>query len=145
MSTTTPTAPPALRPPAPKTSFVSRFAWPLGFLALAIIVFAFNQWILPDTNSDFRSSFNDWLPLTAINEAVIWAIFALGLNIVVGYSGLLDLGYVAFWGIGGYVAGWLMAPFANQVNPAWANLKINIFGHPLPARTAGSTSTSGSS
>ena len=39
----------------------------------------------------------------------MWAIMALGLNIVVGYAGLLDLGYVAFWALGGYTAGWLMA------------------------------------
>jgi branched-chain amino acid transport system permease protein len=42
----------------------------------------------------------------------MWAIMALGLNVVVGYAGLLDLGYVAFWALGGYTAGWLMAyPF----------------------------------
>ena len=42
----------------------------------------------------------------------MWAVMALGLNVVVGYAGLLDLGYVAFWAIGGYTAGWLMAsPF----------------------------------
>ena len=42
----------------------------------------------------------------------MWAMMALGLNVVVGYAGLLDLGYVAFWAIGGYTAGWLMAfPF----------------------------------
>ena len=39
----------------------------------------------------------------------MWAIMALGLNVVVGYAGLLDLGYVAFWALGGYTAGWLMA------------------------------------
>ncbi len=33
----------------------------------------------------------------------IWILLALGLNIVVGYAGLLDLGYVAFYGMGGYV------------------------------------------
>ncbi|GLY30658.1 branched-chain amino acid ABC transporter permease [Kineosporia sp. NBRC 101731] len=137
MSTTTPAAPPVVKPPAPKTSFASRFGWPLGFLILAIVVFSFNQWILPDANGEFRTGYNNWLPMTAVNEAVIWAIFALGLNIVVGYSGLLDLGYVAFWGIGGYVAGWLMAPFANQVTPAWADLSINIFGHPLPGQDRG--------
>ena len=49
-------------------------------------------------------------------SALIWAICALGLNIVVGYAGLLDLGYVAFWAIGGYAAGWLMSSFFNQVN-----------------------------
>ena len=41
-----------------------------------------------------------------INECLMWAIMALGLNVVVGYAGLLDLGYVAFWALGGYTAGW---------------------------------------
>ena len=53
-----------------------------------------------------------WLPVATINECLMWAIMALGLNVVVGYAGLLDLGYVAFWALGGYTAGWLMAfPF----------------------------------
>ncbi|MSX97658.1 MAG: branched-chain amino acid ABC transporter permease, partial [Actinobacteria bacterium] len=47
---------------------------------------------------------------------------ALGLNIIVGYAGLLDLGYVAFWALGGYVAGWLMSPFLS-------NFQINFFGN----------------
>ena len=34
-------------------------------------------------------------------------MMALGLNIVVGYAGLLDLGYVAFYAAGAYIAGWL--------------------------------------
>ena len=41
----------------------------------------------------------------------VYVLFALGLNIVVGYAGLLDLGYVAFFLIGGYTAGWLMSDF----------------------------------
>jgi branched-chain amino acid transport system permease protein len=68
---------------------------------------------------------------------VLWAVFALGLNIVVGYAGLLDLGYVAFWAIGGYVAGWLMAPFAFQATPAFKNLKFSLFGNPLPGQDQG--------
>ena len=52
-----------------------------------------------------------WLPLKTLNICLIWAISALGLNIVVGYAGLLDLGYVAFWAIGSYVAGWAMSAF----------------------------------
>src|SRR4029453_10437980 len=41
-------------------------------------------------------------------------ILALGLNIVVGFAGLLDLGYVAFYAIGAFVMGWLgSAHFAH--------------------------------
>ena len=40
---------------------------------------------------------------------------ALGLNVVVGYAGLLDLGFVAFCAVGGYVVGWFMSfQFAND-------------------------------
>ena len=35
---------------------------------------------------------------------------------MVGYAGLLDLGFVAFWAIGGYCAGWFMSNFFYQVN-----------------------------
>jgi len=41
-----------------------------------------------------------WVRIT--NYAVLYVLLALGLNIVVGYAGLLDLGYVAFFGFGGY-------------------------------------------
>jgi branched-chain amino acid transport system permease protein len=40
----------------------------------------------------------------------IYVMMALGLNIVVGYAGLLDLGYVAFYAIGAYTAAWLASP-----------------------------------
>src|SRR4029078_849416 len=36
----------------------------------------------------------------------VYVIMALGLNVVVGYAGLLDLGYVAFYAVGAYIAGW---------------------------------------
>ena len=42
----------------------------------------------------------------------IYVMMALGLNIVVGYAGLLDLGYVAFYAIGAYTAAWLASPQA---------------------------------
>ena len=46
---------------------------------------------------------------------VIFAMMAIGLNIVVGYAGLLDLGYVAFYAIGAYIAAWLASPhFASE-------------------------------
>ena len=54
---------------------------------------------------------------------------ALGLNIVVGYAGLLDLGYVAFWAIGGYCAGWFMSEFFYFLN-------IHFFGS-VPAEAPG--------
>ena len=38
--------------------------------------------------------------------ALAYVVMALGLNIVVGFAGLLDLGYVAFYAIGAYTIGW---------------------------------------
>ena len=68
--------------------------------------------ILPNLIRPVSAPIVAWLPVATINECLMWAIMALGLNVVVGYAGLLDLGYVAFWALGGYTAGWLMAfPF----------------------------------
>ncbi|MCW2923437.1 MAG: ABC-type branched-chain amino acid transport system permease component, partial [Thermoleophilia bacterium] len=43
-------------------------------------------------------------------------MLAMGLNIVVGFAGLLDLGYVAFWAIGAYCVAWLASGHFAQVN-----------------------------
>jgi branched-chain amino acid transport system permease protein len=54
---------------------------------------------------------------------LVFMTMAVGLNIVVGYAGLLDLGYVAFYAIGAYTAGWFAsAQFAGQKcsNPHFA-------------------------
>ncbi|MER3398484.1 MAG: branched-chain amino acid ABC transporter permease, partial [Chloroflexota bacterium] len=55
----------------------------------------------------------------SMDTMVVMAIFtmmALGLNMVVGYAGLLDLGYVAFYAIGAYVAAWLASDHFTQVD-----------------------------
>jgi len=44
--------------------------------------------------------------LNATITALAYVVMALGLNIVVGFAGLLDLGYVAFFAIGAYTIGW---------------------------------------
>ena len=41
---------------------------------------------------------------------------ALGLNVIVGFAGLLDLGYVAFFAIGAYTIGWFGSLFFSRVN-----------------------------
>jgi len=43
--------------------------------------------------------------------ALAYTVFALGLNIIVGFAGLLDLGYVAFFALGSLTAGWFMSSF----------------------------------
>jgi branched-chain amino acid transport system permease protein len=47
---------------------------------------------------------------------IVYVIMAVGLNVVVGYAGLLDLGYVAFFAIGAYTAGWLASGHFQQVH-----------------------------
>jgi ABC-type branched-subunit amino acid transport system permease subunit len=50
--------------------------------------------------------------------ALLYIMLALGLNIVVGFAGLLDLGYIAFYAVGAYMAGLLASPqFATCWNP----------------------------
>ncbi|MEK6574380.1 MAG: branched-chain amino acid ABC transporter permease, partial [Chloroflexota bacterium] len=48
--------------------------------------------------------------LNSMTDAMVFVVLALGLNIVVGYAGLLDLGYAAFFAIGAYTTGILTSP-----------------------------------
>src|SRR6186997_3350922 len=48
----------------------------------------------------------------AAANALAFAILALGLNIVVGFAGLLDLGYAAFFAIGAYTSAFLTSPIS---------------------------------
>ena len=50
--------------------------------------------------------------------AAAYVVMALGLNVVVGFAGLLDLGYVAFYAIGAYTAAYLASGFWNDVGVA---------------------------
>jgi branched-chain amino acid transport system permease protein len=56
---------------------------------------------------------------------VVFVIMAVGLNIVVGYAGLLDLGYVAFYAIGAYTAGWLASGQFQQVRFHFGSVGIS--------------------
>jgi branched-chain amino acid transport system permease protein len=51
----------------------------------------------------------------------IFVIMALGLNIVIGKSGLLDLGYVAFFAIGAYTMGLLGTKFVGDLADWYSN------------------------
>ena len=101
--------------------------WSIGFGIAAVVVFLMNHFlfvgnVLP---ANVKMQMLGWLNPMTINEALVYAMMALGLNIVVGYAGLLDLGFVAFWAIGGYVGGWLMSSFFAK-----DGLNISIFGNP---------------
>jgi branched-chain amino acid transport system permease protein len=56
--------------------------------------------------------------LTQVNRALIYVVLALGLNIVVGFAGLLDLGYAAFFAIGAYAFGVLTWP-THDINASF--------------------------
>jgi branched-chain amino acid transport system permease protein len=57
----------------------------------------------------FASQFgNSWVRI--IDIALLYIMLALGLNIVVGFAGLLDLGYIAFYAVGAYMTGLLASP-----------------------------------
>ncbi len=84
----------------------------------------------------------NWLATLIFAE--IYVLLALGLNIVVGYAGLLDLGYAAFFAIGAYTTGLLSSPtstFQVHVN-FWLLIWLSagmaaIFGFLLGAPTLG--------
>jgi len=84
-------------------------------LPLAVILVAF---LYPSYVESLQGlpAIGDFVP--ALGSMVIMIVFtmmAVGLNIVVGYAGLLDLGYVAFYAAGAYMAAW----FASQQFDQW--------------------------
>jgi branched-chain amino acid transport system permease protein len=106
----------AAAPPRRRLALTANMWWSLGWLAFAVIGFEFYNNLLPNLQNSVATHVQDWAQLSNINECLVYAIMALGLNVVVGYAGLLDLGYVAFWAIGAYIGAWLMSGFLNQVN-----------------------------
>ncbi|HEX3834017.1 MAG TPA: branched-chain amino acid ABC transporter permease, partial [Solirubrobacteraceae bacterium] len=75
--------------------------WSRGLAGLLIVVGI----VLPF----FFSNDSGFMNATII--AVAFAVMALGLNVVVGFAGLLDLGYVAFYALGAYSMGWFGSSF----------------------------------
>jgi len=73
----------------------------LTLVAIAVVIPLIGEWIaLPGWLARATSG-------SAMARFALAALFALGLNVVVGFAGLLDLGYVAFWAIGAYTAAML--------------------------------------
>ena len=58
-----------------------------------------------------------WVRIT--DYAILYILLALGLNIVVGFAGLLDLGYIAFYAVGAYTYALLASPHFNLHLPFW--------------------------
>ncbi len=79
-----------------------------------------------------------WVRIT--NLAILFVLLSLGLNIVVGFAGLLDLGYIAFYAVGAYTYALLASPHFNLHLPFWIILPIGaaiacLFGVLLGAPT----------
>src|SRR5438552_10891577 len=60
-----------------------------------------------------------------LNFAMLYIMLALGLNIVVGFAGLLDLGYIAFYAVGAYVYALLASPHFGIHLPFWVILPLS--------------------
>ena len=92
----------------------------LGILVLAVLL----PWIPMGASNSYL--------LRVLTTAVLYMILALGLNIVPGFTGLLDLGYVGFYGIGAYTSGllaihydlslWVILPLAAANGALWGVL-----------------------
>jgi branched-chain amino acid transport system permease protein len=98
-----------------------RAAWQLkpvrtGFF-LALFIFAL---FLPHLETD------PYWQSVMVEEIAVYVLLALGLNVVVGFAGLLDLGFVAFYAVGAYVTAWVTgalptpAPFGIHLNAFFA-------------------------
>ena len=83
-----------------------RLLWVLGFAAIAALYPIIDNWL------DI-GLLGEWIPI------LVFVILAIGLNIVVGYAGLLDLGYVAFFVIGAYGNAFLTSPNSLFVREGW--------------------------
>ncbi len=94
----------------------------IGLVLLTAAALAFP--ILHDNDADVDSMAN----------AAAYATLALGLNIVVGFAGLLDLGYAAFFAIGAYTYG-ILTSF--QLQPEWSSFWVPFQAVGLVAKMAG--------
>jgi branched-chain amino acid transport system permease protein len=86
--------------PTRRESKLVRIGLPVAFIAIAALLPFF---------FDSGSAFIDDTVL-----ALAYVTMALGLNIIVGFAGLLDLGYVAFFAIGAYTIGWFGSLFFQE-------------------------------
>ncbi|NDY83416.1 ABC transporter ATP-binding protein [Orrella sp. NBD-18] len=92
-----------------KNSMLSLF----GFLAIALIAPVVAQTL----------GGNYWVRV--LDFALLYIMLALGLNIVVGFAGLLDLGYIAFYAVGAYLMALLSSPHLTSQFAALAQLFPN--------------------
>ena len=83
-------------------------AWTLALKAAALLPLVLQQFG------------NAWVRIA--DMALLYVLLAIGLNIIVGYAGLLDLGYVAFFAVGAYLFALLASPHLTESFPALASV-----------------------
>ncbi|MCW5238325.1 ABC transporter permease subunit [Verminephrobacter eiseniae] len=86
----------------------SKIHWIIGAIALLVLPLL------------LQSLGNAWVRIADL--ALLYVLLALGLNIVVGYAGLLDLGYVAFYAVGAYLFALMASPHLADNFAAFAAL-----------------------
>jgi branched-chain amino acid transport system permease protein len=94
---------------APKTTLTPRRQLAVRWATLAFV--AVVLLLLPPVLGTFFSE--------VLDNVALYILMGLGLNIVVGFAGLLDLGYVAFYAIGAYTMGVLTSPSLGFFNLTW--------------------------
>jgi branched-chain amino acid transport system permease protein len=95
------------------------------WLPVVVIVLAFLYPMYHDALADLPE-LGDFVPsVDSMVVMIVFTMMAVGLNIVVGYAGLLDLGYVAFYAAGAYVAAWFASLQFDQVTFHFGSVGIN--------------------
>jgi len=104
---------------------VGRFIVPVAALAIAI-TYPFYAYTSTGVNPGLPQLpvFGTFPLMSTMVNMGIFTMMALGLNFVVGYAGLLDLGYVAFYAMGSYMAGWLASSQFSQVNVRFGGIGV---------------------
>jgi len=100
-----------------KTLFDTRDSRKLVWVG--VVVVALTLLVLPFALAQVGTT---WVRIT--NYAILYILLALGLNIVVGFAGLLDLGYIAFYAVGAYTYALLASPQFGLHLPFWVILPI---------------------
>ena len=89
----------------------NKATWIIGAIALLVLPLI------------LQSFGNAWVRIADL--ALLYVMLALGLNIVVGYAGLLDLGYVAFYAVGAYLFGLMASPHLSDTFAGFAAMFPN--------------------
>lgn len=91
-----------------QTSLPVKRVWPGMALFIAALIIA--PWLAGAVGGNY------WVRV--FDFALLYIMLALGLNIVVGFTGLLDMGFIAFYAVGAYLTALLASPHLTEAFPA---------------------------